>query len=384
MLHEGLQYGDTAGLPVLLEWLYGLQDVSHGRKKGEGWRISVTSGSQDAIYKAVNAMLDPGDAVLVESPVYAGVLPLFESLNAKLIEVETDAEGIKSSSLRSILENWPTDKSKPKVLYTVPYGCNPTGMTATIERRKEVLALAREHNFLILEDDPYFYLYYGASSRPPSYFALESLVQTELQQAGLIHPGTEAGRVLRFDSVSKVLSSGIRIGSVSGPATLLNAMDMHTASASLQTPSLTQTIAFALLDSWGYDGFIKHCETVSLFYKEKRDVFEKYMKKHLGGLAEWTPPEAGMFYWFKLLSFDGTPGDSETTIRTKAFNKGVLALPGSAFLPNGAQSAYVRASFSLLSEEEVDEALKRLKAVLEEEKERALSGIKENGDAVVL
>ncbi|CAL1717225.1 unnamed protein product [Somion occarium] len=354
-LAEGLQYGPTAGIPSLIEWVHGLQEKVHGRKKGEGWRVSIGSGSQDIIYKAVHAMVNPGDAVLVESPVYAGVIPIFHTLNNEMVEVATDANGIVSSSLRSILENWPVEKPKPKVLYTVPYGCNPTGMTATVERRREVLALAREHNFLILEDDPYFYLYYGPNPRPPSYFALE-----------LEEP--EVGRVLRFDSLSKILSSGIRIGFTSGPAPIVNALDGHTATANLQTPSLTQTIVFALLDSWGYDNFLTHTENVSKFYKEKRDVFEAAMQKHLGGLAEWTPPESGMFYWFKLLlpstSDSDSEGDSEALITTKAFENGVLALPGTAFLPNGRKTAYVRASFSLLSESQVDEALRRLREVI--------------------
>ena len=113
------------------------------------------------------------------------------------------------------------------------YGCNPTGMTATLQRRKEVLQLAREHNFIILEgafylfffrlklvnltvitDDPYFYLYYGQAPRYPSYFELE------LQEP-------EVGRVLRFDSLSKILSAGMRIGFASGPEPLLNAIDGH-------------------------------------------------------------------------------------------------------------------------------------------------------------
>lgn len=112
------------------------------------------------------------------------------------------------------------------------------------------------------------------------------------------------------------------------------------------------------------------------------------MQRHLGGLAEWTPPESGMFYWytvsspapvsrvltryfhdrFKLLlptaSDAGSEGDSETLIRTKAFENGVLALPGTVFLPNGRKTAYVRASFSLLEESQVDEALKRLREVI--------------------
>ncbi|TEB34615.1 PLP-dependent transferase [Coprinellus micaceus] len=359
-LKQGLQYSDTAGTKPLLDWLFGLQERFHGRKRGEGWRISVGSGSQDLIYKAVQALVNPRDPVLVESPVYAGTIPMFENLSCEQIEVETDAQGICSGSLRYILESWPTGKPKPKILYTVPYGCNPTGMTATLERRKEVLQLAQEHDFLILEDDPYFYLYYGEAPRYPSYFALE---QADLKQTG---------HVLRFDSFSKVLSAGIRIGFASGPTPLLTAIDTHTATSNLQSSSLTQAIAATLLNSWGYDGFQAHIERVADFYREKRDVFERAMKKHLQGLAEWSTPEAGMFFWFKLLLYDdpSEDGDSKAVIETTAFNRGVLALPGTAFLPNGRKTAYVRASFSLTPEEDVDTAIGRLRdAILDAKKE---------------
>lgn len=117
------------------------------------------------------------------------------------------------------------------------------------------------------------------------------------------------------------------------------------------------------------------------------------MKKYLDGYAEWVAPEAGMFFWcvkllhsirlrgsfmfdqrrFKLILTDqsnvnasATEGDSEAIIRTRAVNKGVLALPGNVFLPNGSKTPYVRASFSLNSEEEVFEALRRLRTAVEE------------------
>ncbi|KAF8895972.1 PLP-dependent transferase [Infundibulicybe gibba] len=349
-LAAGLQYGDTAGLKKLRDWFYGLQEFSHGRKRNEGWGISIGTGSQDLIFKAVTALVNPGDPVLVESPVYAGVIPMFQSLHCDQIEVETDSRGISAASLRSILQQWPSGRPKPKVLYTVPYGCNPTGMTATLERRKEVLQLAREHNFIILEDDPYYYLYYGDSARYPSYFSLE------LQES-------EVGRVLRFDSLSKILSAGIRIGFASGPEVLLQAIDRHTSISNLQTSSLTQVITFSLLDSWGYDGFKVHTGRVAAFYREKRDVFERAMTEHLSGLAEWSRPEAGMFFWFKLLLSDklDAEGDSEDIIRNKAFEKGVLALPGTVFLPNGRKTAYVRAAFSLTGAEDTEEAIKRIR-----------------------
>lgn len=138
-------------------------------------------------------------------------------------------------------------------------------------------------------DDPYFYLFYGSSPREPSYFAME---HADASCAG--HP---VGRVLRFDSISKILSAGMRIGFASGPAPLLRAIDAHTATANLQPASLTQAVALQLLRAWGHDGFLRHTRGVSTFYKEKRDVFEAALQRHLAGLAEWATPQSGLFFW---------------------------------------------------------------------------------------
>jgi len=352
-LSAGLQYGPTAGLPRLNEWFIGLQERTHGRKRSEGWRLTIGNGSQDVIYKAINAIMNPGDPILIEAPVYAGVLPILRSLHCELVEVGTDENGVCSGDLRSILETWPAGKQKPKAFYTVPYGCNPTGMTATIERRREVLQLAREFNFLILEDDPYYYLYFGKAERPPSYFKLE--LETP-----------ELGRVIRFDSFSKILSAGMRMGFASGPKPILDAMNLHTQFANLQGSSLVQAITLALVEKWGYEGFLTHTGAVAAFYGEKSDTFEKALQTHLGDLAEWRTPEAGMFFWFKLLvnPDPNEEGDSKELIQTKAYENGVLALPGTVFLPNGRKTAYVRAAFSLSTAEQVNEALRRLREVL--------------------
>lgn len=149
----------------------------------------------------------------------------------------------------------------------------------------------------------------------------------------------------------------------------------------------------ALLNSWGIQGFKDQCHTVSQFYKGRRDVFEAALNKHLGGMVEYTSPEAGMFLWcvfmwrkvkragfvyvlpllrFQLLipppsdDLNSTEGDSAELIRSKAFDNGVLALPGTSFFANGRRSAYVRASFSVLNDEDTDEALRRLAEVVRE------------------
>ncbi|KAL4068895.1 pyridoxal phosphate-dependent transferase [Scleroderma yunnanense] len=341
-LASGLQYGATAGLPRLIDWFVGLQERSHGRTHNEGWRLSVGTRSQDLIWKAVQSLMDDGDPVMIEAPVYAGVIPMFKSLHCEEHEVETNAHGVRSSSLRSILENWPAGKPKPRIFYTVPYG-------SAIERRREVLQLAREHNLFSRVHDPYFYLYFGKSERPPSYFKLE------LEQP-------EIGRVIRFDSLSKILSAGMRVGFASGPQPILDVMDLHTATVNLQPSSLAQAVALALLENWGYDGFYAHTRT---------GCVRETMRTHLGGLAEWSTPEAGMFFWFKLLlaSDANEEGNSKELIEKKAYEGGVLALPGAVFLPNGRKTAYVRAAFSLATEEQVNEALRRLRLVVLGERE---------------
>ena len=128
---------------------------------------------------------------------------------------------------------------------------------------------------------------------------------------------------------------------------------------------------------------------MSQFYREKRDLFERYMKKYPDGLAQWDTPEAGMFFWFvppcdnclvernsesvhyfrfKLLlkepGLEGEEEDSESLIRRKALEKGVLALPDTIFLPDDGKTPYVRAAFSLMDEADIEEAIKRLRAVV--------------------
>jgi tryptophan aminotransferase len=125
---------------------------------------------------------------------------------AHIIPISSDAQGVSPGSLRSVLQDWhsaPSTSSKrfPKCLYTVPIGANPTGTTAGEERKREVLAIAREFGILILEDDPYYFLSFEGlgedpvtRKRPKSYFALEN---EDREKWG-------DGRVLRFESFSKV------------------------------------------------------------------------------------------------------------------------------------------------------------------------------------
>ncbi|KAK7047239.1 hypothetical protein VNI00_006905 [Paramarasmius palmivorus] len=116
---------------------------------------------------------------------------------------------------------------------------------------KTVLKIAKENDIIVLEDDPYYYL---VQAPIPSYFSLERSFE-------------EVGRVIRFDTLSKVIAPGLSIGWVSGPEVLVGAIDTITSTANLQAATVNQAVALALLEAWQHEGFLKHVESVGAFYR---------------------------------------------------------------------------------------------------------------------
>ncbi|KAK3824743.1 MAG: pyridoxal phosphate-dependent transferase [Benniella sp.] len=345
LLAESLTYGPSDGVPQLNGWLKELQKIQHAPPRD--FVVTIGTGSQDLVTKAFQVLVSEGDNVLFESPGYVGIIAFLRHQPCNLVDVDLDSHGVVPAKLREQLENWPTEKRKPKVLYTVPVGGNPTGVSQTLERKREIYEIAREHDLLILEDDPYYYLQFG--DKVPSYFSMDV-----------------DGRVLRFDSMSKILSSGLRVGWATGPAELINVMNLVTQTSNLQPSSIAQAITFTLVNSWGHQGFYEHTRKVAAFYRERCQLFCQYARKHLTGLAEWVEPDAGMFVWFNLKGIE----DSFDLILNKAVEKKVLLVPGIEFYchpETSAPSQCVRASFSNVSEQDMDMGLERLANLLREQ-----------------
>ena len=204
----------------------------------------------------------------------------------------------------------------------------------TIDRKKEIIRIAKEHDFLILEDDPYYYL---------NLVEKKDKDEKTDSDVSLLSMDDE-GRVLRFDSLSKVLSSGIRIGWCTGPSPLIQQIHLHQQASSLHTSGLSQGIVAALLKTWDKSGgFDKHVDEVQSLYRKQRDDFIECIEKHLKEYVTYTAPTAGMFVWMKLKGIE----DSKKFIEEKAREKKVLLVPGQAFQPNNKPGPYVRASFSV-------------------------------------
>ena len=382
-LEQVLQYSGTRGMDTLLHHLQQLQEKEHGTAQPQPFEICVTTGSQDALTKAFDLFTGAGPdeaPLLVEEPTYSGSLAYLQPTGTRLVGVQCDQHGLIPSSLRSILRNWahenPTQPC-PKALYTIPTGSNPTGASLTWSRKQEIYQIASEYNLIILEDDPYYWMQFGGNDEEQGQGREQEQGQEQEQNQSnrtksFLSMDVE-GRVLRFDSFSKLLSSGLRVGFVTGPPELIERIEYHAQASVLHSSGISQALVAGLFDRWAessvgevnssYEGFVEHCAGIVEFYKVRRDAFVKSADTHLAGLVEYSIPDAGMFCWFKFL----TVKDSDVFIKEKARDAKVLLVPGQSFDPLNRVSVYARAAYSTASVEDMDSALKNLGRLLREQ-----------------
>lgn len=357
MIQRALQYSPSYGIPELLSWLKQLQiklhnpPTAHYPPNQGQMDLCITSGCQDGLCKAFEMLINPGDNILVNEPLFSGTLDAMKPLGGNIINVPSDEHGIIPEALKKILSQWKPEDSKdlskktPKFLYTIPNGTNPTGNSLTGDRKKEIYELARKYDFLIIEDDPYYFLQFN---KPwiPTFLSMDV-----------------DGRVIRADSFSKILSSGLRVGFMTGPKFLIRRIVLHTEVSSLHASTFSQLMVSQLLHQWGEAGFLAHVDRVTDFYRNQRDAILAAADKWLSGLAEWHVPKAGMFLWIKVKGIS----DIKQLIEEKAIEKEVLFVPGNGFFIDSlAPTSFFRASFSLVSPEQMNTAFQRLAQLIKE------------------
>ena len=189
--------------------------------------LVTTNGSQDGLSKSLEMLTNPGDSLVVEDHSFFSTFSILDPHGARYIPVDGDNEGIRPDSLWGALSsNWrPGEPGAPKYIYTNPTGSNPTGTVLPAERKREIYQICSEYDMVIMEDDPYYYMQFlePGEERSPSFLSLDT-----------------DGRVLRFDSFSKMMSSGIRLGWVTGPKELVDKVVLHLQVSALHASSLSQ------------------------------------------------------------------------------------------------------------------------------------------------
>ncbi|GME83697.1 unnamed protein product [Ambrosiozyma monospora] len=308
----------------------------------------MTTGNTQAWDATLRTFCDPGDSILVEEYTFAASLEAAKPLEVNCIPVSIDDHGIVPEKLDELLNNWDAFKKKPKLLYTIPTGQNPTGSTLSAKRREAIYKIACKHDFIIVEDEPYYFLQMGnyktkaaksESSEPPvKKFTQEKLLQSLVPS--FLHFDTE-GRVVRLDSLSKVLAPGVRIGWIVAQKEVIEKY-VYLNEVSIQSPSgFSQSMVHSLLTRWGQSGYLEWLIELRHEYTIKRDFTMDVLTEVLPkSVATVVAPTAGMFFSIVIdgskhpdfkTKFESDPLKVEEALFESSVKDGSLMVPGSWF-----------------------------------------------------
>ncbi|KAH0498760.1 hypothetical protein TgHK011_005998 [Trichoderma gracile] len=375
-LSIALNYGQSTGSAQMLRFLTEHTEIVCKPPYAD-WRVCQTIGSTGALEQALRMFLDKnrGDAVLTEDFSFSTALETIAPLGVKAFGVPVDEQGLIPEAMDELLSNWDAKargSRKPHLLYTVPSGQNPTGATQGLERRQAIYRVAQKHDLFILEDEPYYFLQmqpYTGRSQPdaPAPSNVEDFVSSLIPTYVSMDVD---GRVMRMDSLSKVLVPGSRLGWIVASEQIVERYQRHAEVASQGPSGFSQVIVHKLLDeTWGHEGYLRWLMNLRLEYTKKRDALLAACEDNLPpDLVSWTPPAAGMFLWFTV---DHTKHPSagtrsleeiEQEIFDSCIQSGVLVARGSWFQTEKdapLTSLHFRATFAAASPENMNAAIAR-------------------------
>jgi aromatic amino acid aminotransferase I / 2-aminoadipate transaminase len=264
----------------------------------------MTAGSTMSWDAALRVLCERGDYILAEEYAFASALETAAPLGIRIAGVKMDEQGLLPGDLDDVLSNWDEKvrgAAKPRVLYIVPSGQNPTGATQSTERRAEVYKVCQKHDIFIVEDEPYYFLQmqpYKSDVPPPS--TREEFLKVLLPSFLKIDVD---GRVLRLESFSKVLAPGSRVGWIVASEQIIQRFIYHFETSTQNPSGFSQMCLFKLLDEgWGHSGYLDWLMHLRLEYTRRRDILLEACEEHLPQeVVTWVPPSAGMFVSFPFL-----------------------------------------------------------------------------------
>lgn len=327
---SSVQYGETSGWRPLREIVATRESRSVAREVTSD-EVVVTHGSQQALTLLAQALLDPGAVVVVDEPAYTGALQVFSIAGADIHAIPIGDAGMDTDELARRLEAG----LRPTLVHTVSNFHNPRGVTMSDLGRKQLAALADRYGFWILEDDPYGELWFGV--QPPKSIAAYS------------------DRVVRLSSASKIIAPALRVGWLTAPVGVCQAVELLKQGADLCGSSMTQQMAADMLDDAAW--LERHLGVLRSQYSARAHALEDALKGTFGDRMVLSPANGGMFLWAEFQ--DGT---DSTALLPRALDHGVAFVPGRAFADSPQYSGAARFCFASSSSDVLREAVRRLSA----------------------
>jgi 2-aminoadipate transaminase len=313
-------YGTSVGYQPLRKWIAEQHGVAPER-------VLVTNGSMQADAFLFDALVSPGDPVIVERPTYDRTLLSLRGRGADVRMVELEPDGIDVAALERVL----VAGAKPKLAHIIPNFQNPAGYTLSADKRERLLGLARAHGFTIFEDDPYGALRFAGEPLP-----------TILSMDG--------DTVVYASSFSKTVCPGIRVGYLVGPEEIIARIAKLATGAYISPNMVSQAIVYEFCRSGTLASSI---ETVKSALRERAETLCDALRRELPD-ARFVEPEGGYFLWVEL-----PRGTDVAALFDAAAERGVQFVKGSDFVLEGGESS-LRLAYSGVTPAEIEEGVRRL------------------------
>lgn len=395
---RGLQYSETSGHPQLKKLTRDLVKKAHPPAHDE-WDTVLTLGAGDGLNKACDLFLDEGDIILIEEFTFTPVLQNVRNAGGIPVPIKLDmnpeadqSKGIDLEYLTDLLENWdelrPEFKGKkPKVLYTIASGQNPTGFTQDLDFRKKVYALAEKYDFGIIEDDPYGYLTLPPFSKPNKQFKLDDFLTLDEYLTNHLKPSyltiDTSKRVVRVETFSKLFAPGMRLGFIVASKEMVTAVTNYAAVVTRFPSGASQIIVNNVIQKahGGVDGWLNWVLKMRLTYASRRDAMLDALyssKAYKKGFFKLIDPQAGMFVSAILNFPEGTDVLKKVELlQWKLRSFGVYVVAGINMAVDKKFSLdrgnFFRLTYApAASEEEISEGSKRFAAAVDEFFEKGL------------
>jgi DNA-binding transcriptional MocR family regulator len=341
-----LQYGSGQGDVTLRRQI--CEVMSLEGIDGHPDDIVVTVGSQQALDLVARVFCDPGDVILAEAPSYVGALDVFRAYQANVVHVEMDDDGLVPDGLRAAIANLRAHNRRAKFLYTIPNFHNPAGVSLSLSRRAEILDICQSANLLIIEDNPYGLLGFDGEPLP----ALRA---------------SDPEGVIYLGSFSKTFAPGFRVGWALAPHAVRERLVLASESTVLCPPVFSQLAVSQYLSTQPWWEQVKAFREL---YRERRDTILNALASNFPPGATWTHPGGGFYVWVTL-----PEGLDSKAMLPRAVTRLVAYVPGTAFYADGYGSRHLRLSYCYPTPERIQEGVRRLTNVVEDELEmQALFG----------
>jgi 2-aminoadipate transaminase len=314
-------YGTSIGYPPLRAWIADKHELLPDQ-------VIVTNGSMQADAFLFELLVEPGDLVVVEAPTYDRTLLSLQKRGADILAIPLGRDGIDVAALASALDAG----ARPQLAHIIPTFQNPAGYTLSLDKRRRLIELAEEYDFILFEDDPYIELRF-AGERLPTMLSLDT-----------------NERVVYASSFSKTVCPGIRVGYLAGPSDIIAEVQKLATETYISPSMVSESIVNEFCRSGAIDSSI---ETVKAALRERLGRLTEALEREIPD-ARFTAPDGGYFLWVDL-----PEGADVDALFAAAQERGVTFVKGSDFLIEGGQNS-LRLAYSGVTVDQINEGVSRL------------------------